>query len=126
MTRIINYRCGMMLLLAAMFLAEPAFAQKQERGFYKDVWMDGGVRLTSKKDLPVVRYLGLEMDNLLSAATKDLSARDTLAQARVVVGSELDENGHLLYPDGAPRFRMLYLNGGLATQHGRSLGESGR
>ncbi|MBQ0053736.1 MAG: hypothetical protein KBS89_04680 [Bacteroidales bacterium] len=122
----IHYRCGMLLLLAAMVLAEPAFAQKKERGFYKDVWMDGGVRLTSKKDLPVVRYLGLEMENLLSAATKDLSARDTLAQSRVVVGSEMDENGHLLYPDGAPRFRMLYLNGGLATQHGRSLGESGR
>ena len=52
----IHYRCGMLLLLAAMVLAEPAFAQKKERGFYKDVWMDGGVRLTSKRDLPVGRY----------------------------------------------------------------------
>ncbi len=113
-------------LLVAMVLAEPAYCQKKERGFYKDIWMDGGVRLTSKKDLPVSRYLGLEMENLLSAATKDLSARDTLAQSKVVVGSEMDENGYLLYPDGAPRFRMLYFNGGLATQHGRSLGENGR
>lgn len=42
------------------------------------------------------------------------------------MGSPEDENGILLYPDGEPRFRMIYVNGGLATQHGRSLGEDGR
>lgn len=116
------------LLLAALLLSlcHVANAQKREIGFYKDIWMDGGVRLTSKRDLPVARYLGLSIERLTSAATKDLNNRDTLAQKMVVVGSEMDENGILLYPDGAPRFRMIYLNGGLATQHGRSLGEEGR
>ena len=38
----------------------------------------------------------------------------------------IDENGILLYPDGAPRFRVVYMNGGRAKAHGGTLGEQGR
>ena len=47
-------------------------------------------------------------------------------QHKCFVGWEGDTNGALLYPDGSPRFRMIYVNGGLAGPHGRSLGADGR
>ena len=102
------------------------YARDNERGFYKDIFMDGGVRLTSKQDLPVARYLGLSIEKILSAPTGRLTANDTIFQSLAFIGSPEDENGLLLYPDGEPRFRMIYVNGGLATQHGRSLSEEGR
>jgi Uncharacterized conserved protein len=109
-----------------LFVSTISFGQDYAKGYYKDIFMDGGVRLTSKKDLPVARYLDLSIEKVLSAATKDLTNLDTLNQSMMIAGSSLDENGILLYPDGEPRFRMIYVNGGLATQHGRSLGEEGR
>lgn len=115
-------------LLAVILLSIPfiSFGQNHAKGYYKDIFMNGGIRLTSKRDLPAARYMGLSLEKLLSAATKDLTILDTLNQTRIIVGSEIDENGVLLFPDGEPRFRMIYVNGGLATQHGRSLGENGR
>ncbi|MBQ6300722.1 MAG: hypothetical protein IJK79_10180 [Bacteroidales bacterium] len=107
-------------------LAGPLSAQTGSEGYYKDIFMDSGIRLTSKSDLPVARYLDLKMERFISAVTKELTAVDTVLQYATIVGSPIDENGILLYPDGAPRFRMIYVNGGLATQHGRSLTPEGR
>ena len=45
-------------------------------------------------------------------------------QADKIVGTADDTNGALLYPDGAPRFRMIQTNGGSATRHGRTMGRS--
>lgn len=117
---------ALVFMLAIAACMADNYAQNPHSGYYKDIYMDGGVRLTSKKDLPVARYLGLSLEKILSAPTKELTAMDTLYQSLAFVGSPEDENGVLLYPDGAPRFRMIYVNGGLATQHGRSLGEEGR
>jgi hypothetical protein len=47
-------------------------------------------------------------------------------QHRCFVGTEMDSNGILLYPDGAARYKVVYVNGGLATRHGSSLGPDGR
>lgn len=107
-------------------LAGPLSAQTGSEGYYKDIFMDSGIRLTSKSDLPVARYLDLKIERFISAVTKELTAVDTVLQYATIVGSPIDENGILLYPDGAPRFRMIYVNGGLATQHGRSLTPEGR
>lgn len=114
------------MALVLLSICTAAGAQDNSKGYYKDIFMDGGVRLTSKKDLPVARYLGLSLEKVTSAATKDLTYLDTLMQNSMIVGSDIDRNGILLYPDGEPRFRMIYVNGGLATQHGRSLTEEGR
>ena len=96
------------------------------QGFYKDVFMDGGIGLTSRYFLPATRFLGLTIDYYASAATPKLSQKDTLFQASIFCGSEEDTNGWLLYPDGAPRFRVIYVNGGKAATHARSLTERGR
>ncbi|MCQ2138003.1 MAG: hypothetical protein MJY60_04790 [Bacteroidales bacterium] len=88
------------------------------RGFYKDVFMDGGVYLTSRTTLPAVTDL-LKWDmEYLATGEQDL-------QNGIMIGNEQDSNGALLYPDGEPRFRVIYVNGGAAS-HGNSLGAEGR
>lgn len=96
------------------------------RGYYKDVFMNGGINLTSRRDLPATRYLGLSLEYFASAATKEMTQTDTLLQANIFCGYDEDTNGWLLYPDGAPRYRMVYFNGGKAYAHGKSLTEAGR
>jgi len=87
-------------------------------GYYKDLFMDGGVRLSSRKELPAAELLGLSMEYL---ATSDANI-----QEKVIIGNESDDNGVLLYPDGGPRFRCIQVNSGKATRHGASLGREGR
>lgn len=101
-----------------------AFAQSADRsGFYKDIFMDSGIKLYDRTTLAAVDSLGLGMEVFLA---KKNDGKDTLMQHRCFAGWEEDRNGALLYPDGAPRFKLLYVNGGLAGSHGRSLGEEGR
>ena len=98
-------------------------------GYYKDIFMDGGIYLTSRHDLPAQEHLGLTMDYFVAPSKKEaklLTRQDTLQQTKIFCGSEEDTNGVLLYPDGAPRFRMIYVNGGQARNHSRSLGPNGR
>ncbi|NLX41405.1 MAG: hypothetical protein GXY75_05880 [Bacteroidales bacterium] len=115
-------------LLAVILLSIPfiSFGQNHAKGYYKDLFIDGGVLLSSYPDLPAANYLNLSVEIFNTSKNEDLNALDTLIQTLLFSGSEIDENGILLYPDGAPRFRMIYTNGGKATSHGRSLGEKGR
>ena len=102
-------------------------AQNNAKGYYKDIFIDGGLRLSSRADLPSARVLGLETEAFVSAKkAKEYTRMDTLLQEQCFAGSAIDENGVLLYPDGEPRFRLLYLHGGLAESHGKTLGERGR
>ena len=104
----------------------PEKADVKARGYYKDLFMDSGIGLTSRTSLPATSYLGLEMEYFASLATGKTIAIDTATQTAVFIGSDEDKNGNLLYPDGEPRFRCIYVNGGKSTQHGASLGEDGR
>jgi CubicO group peptidase (beta-lactamase class C family)/glutamine amidotransferase-like uncharacterized protein len=87
-------------------------------GFYKDIFMSSGKNLTSRKVLPAAESLGL--------AYEYYAGGDAFRQNHLLVGNDTDENGILLYPDGEPRFRMIYVNGGGATLHGKSLTKTGR
>lgn len=87
-------------------------------GFYKEIFMDGGVSLTSRKRLPAAETLGCTYEYY--------AGKNLVRQRELFVGSAKDTNGILLYPDGQPRFRMIYVNGGAATLHGKSLGDRGR
>jgi len=55
-----------------------------------------------------------------------LATSSSTFQNSIIIENDDDYNGYLLYPDGAPRFRTIYTNGGSATSHGNSLGEDGR
>ena len=121
------------ILLAALALsaALSAGAQDNTRGYYKDIFMDSGIMLNSRTDLPVTDLLGLSMEAFVStkhasSPPQHFTATDTLRQRELIVGSPMDENGILLYPDGAPRFRMIYVNGGKSANHARSMGEDGK
>ena len=78
--------------------------------------MDGGVNLSSRRDLPAADSLGLSYEYYAGENPED--------QNDVIGGNLQDLNGVLLYQDGAPRYRMVIVNGGRATKHGLSLGES--
>ena len=95
----------------------PKSAHRPE-GFYKDIFMDGGVNLSSRRSLPAAESLGLSYELY--------AGRDPDKQHSLFIGNSLDENGVLLYPDGQPRFRLIYVNGGGATAHGKSLKSDGR
>ena len=125
------------LIATAMLFAFVAISYAQERdkkennsyGYYKDVFMDAGINLTSKKDLPSTRFLGLSLEAFISAShdpVNELTIMDTIIQKEMICGNPWDENGILLYPDGEPRFRVIYMNGGRATLHGGSLTPKGR
>ena len=120
--------------LAAACNPEPEPAQELEpipenvpiQGFYKDIFMDGGISLTSRTSLPVSSYLYLTMEFFASGSdVEKMTAVDTAMQTAVMSHSDEDENGVLLYPDGSPRFRMIYMNGGKSGQHGLSLNSKG-
>lgn len=104
-------RVGVVILLAC------ASARATE-GFYKDLFMDGGAWLTHRTRLYAAESLSLDYEFI--------AVQDTLLLRHVMVGNAEDANGFLLYPDGAPRFRVIYTNGGDAGRHGLALTDSGR
>ena len=120
-----------LLLMGALFLVASSFSNKQKKnscGYYKDVFMDSGIHMIDRSDLPATRFLGLSMETFIAAPyyPSELTIMDTIIQKELMCGNPWDDNGILLYPDGEPRFRMIYMNGGLATRHGNSLTQKGR
>ena len=98
-----------------LWLAGVALATE---GYYKDVFMDGGTGLTHRTRLYAAESLGLSYEYL--------AREDTALLQYVMVANPDDANGCLLYPDGSPRFRLIYTNGGDAGTHGTAMGDTGR
>lgn len=97
------------------------------KAFYKDVFSDAGASLSKYKTMPVVDYLGLSYEYFYTESySSDHIAADIDKQAEVFIGTPEDLNGVLLWPDGEPRFRMLYENGGYSATHGYGLWAEGR
>jgi len=94
------------------------------RSFYKDVFLDAGIVLTSRKSLAAATYLGLSLEGI-SLPYSNPSEEDKALQTAIISGEPDDLNGRLLYPDGQPRYRLLFVNGGTPTSHGVYLGLSG-
>ncbi len=91
------------------------------KAFYKNVFLDAGIGLTSRKNLAAVTHLGLSLEcmSFSSQADKEL-------QNQIVEGETTDLNGRLLYPDWQPRYQLLFVNGGNAKTHAKSLTEGAR
>ena len=60
-------------------------------GYYKDIFIDSGFALKNWKTIYAVNALGLELENYMGG--------DIDIQNELIIGSELDANGILLYPD---------------------------
>lgn len=101
------------------------------RGYYKSLFVDAGYKLTNNyttSAIPAIKYLGLENDYEYISVT-DVNYSDT--QAAIFGGGTKgsvdwkDDNGIFLYPDGEPRFRTMYVNGGRSEDHGLSVTKKG-
>lgn len=105
------------------------------RGYYKTLFVDGGLGLThfvESSDLPWIKAMGLEND-CEYISVSNTKERDSLTQLGLLRAAPLgedatwsDRNGVLLYPDGKPRFRTIYSNGGSSERHGKALSQAGR
>lgn len=103
-------------------------ADVSARGFHKDIFQDSGCGLTTYLNLPAAPYLGLSMETMATsiAESKNYKSADSVFQYNLLCGSANDLNGVLVYPDGEPRYRMIYVNGGNAMTHSNSLLQEGR
>ena len=97
---------------------------EQNRSFYKDVFLDAGVALTSRRSLAASEYLGLSLEGICFSIWSP-DSKDATLQKAIISGDNNDINGRLLFPDGQPRYKLLFVNGGLSYDHGQSLGERG-
>lgn len=92
------------------------------QGFYKDVFMDAGAFLTTRNTLAAATYLGYSLESVSCSEEED----DKTWQNAIIAGDADDANGRLLYPDGQPRYRMIFVCGGDSRSHGQSLRLSSR
>lgn len=113
-----KWQARTILLIPILYLLThvTSFGQTGTEGFYKDVFIDGGVHLAAA---------GRSEADSLGLSYEYVQTEDSLNQNKVMVQNFLDDNGALLYPDGSPRFRLLYTNGGYGN-HGRTLTDVGR
>ncbi len=91
-----------------------------EDSFYKDIFLDAGISLTSRKTLAAADYLGLSLEGISFTSTVDIDL-----QKAIMTGDSTDVNGRLLYPDGEPRYKAIFVVGGSARNHGYTLGATG-
>lgn len=94
-----------------------AFTTESE-GFYKDLFMDCGTQLDKWHNSPGAGLMGL--------TTELFWTEDTSTQSSIMISSTDDDNGDLLYPDGEPRFRLIWSAGGWSVGHADDLGSAGK
>ena len=87
--------------------------------YYKDIFLDCGIGITTLDSLPAANMLNLKVERVGYSS-------DAERQNQIIAGDSTDWNGHLLYPDGSPRFRLFFMNGGSSLAHASSLGEASR
>lgn len=119
-------KLAVIITLVMLFSQHVCAAEKVKnnvpnRSFYKDVFFDCGVGLTSRDSLPAVQMLGWSIERCAFDG-----ADEAPMQNAIIAGDSTDWNGHLLFPDGEPRFKVFFMDGGSSLQHGSSLGEAGR
>ena len=115
----ISFPTGYRLLLPIMAFQYP---QVLNKAFYKDIFLDAGIGLTSRKSLYAASYLNLSLEGISFSRNYSLP-NEIEMQEKIISGDVGDENGRLLYPDGQPRYRLLFVNGGDSRMHGQSFND---
>lgn len=115
------------VLTASVCMAEPPVhfvrTDVPNKAFYKDLFMDTGIRMMEYRTLPVVDYLDLQYEYFFAPEN---TPENQILQDAAYCGNPEDLNGVFLYPDGEPRFRIVYVNGGYAGSHSLSYKAEGR
>ena len=104
----------------------PEAVDPAKRGYYKDLFMDSGIKLNCFTTLAAFPYLGLDFEYFATTVYYSDTAEDRANQQKFFAWADDDENGYLLYPDRQPRFRTIYVNGGELDGHATTLGADGR
>lgn len=91
-------------------------SRASDEGYYKDLFIDCGRHLLCPTP---------HAANHLKLSHERMRPRSVSEQNSLLISDKHDSNGVLLYPDGAPRFRAIYVNGGESKDHGRTLGQKG-
>ncbi len=97
-------------------------------GYYKDLFLDGGV-LMDTGIIPAASDLALSSEYIaidaLAIPFEDKVAEQNKIMVQTDDGDWQDDNGVLIYPDGEPRFRMIFTHGGQSHPHADTLGPDG-
>ena len=93
--------------------------------FYKDIFLDAGIGLTPRTFLYAADSLDLSLEGICFSRS-DARPEEYERQAAVLAGTPEDLNGRLLYPDGQPRYRILFVCGGSSRTHAASLDSASR
>lgn len=98
-------------------------------GYYKTFFIQKGLGASTHSCPPLIR----DLDNKLGLGYEYFEeGLGTWDQQKARTGEcfigvpGTDDNGRLLYPDGAPRFALMFINGGSASAQANGLGEEGR
>ncbi|MBN1984304.1 MAG: T9SS type A sorting domain-containing protein [Chitinivibrionales bacterium] len=105
-------------IVLLLMLSLISFATAALEGFYKDIFIDEGTRLRGPANIPSIEYIGSNHEWMRIDV-------DTALQNRIMFKSANDSNGRLLYPDGQPRFAVIYYHGG-SMSHSYDCGIEGR
>jgi hypothetical protein len=103
---------------AILMLSTYIITAKPIDGFFCDFFNDMGTGLGGTWAVPTVAFLGLREEGIKTSSNKTL-------QSSIMVENTNDVNGVLLYPDGQPRFALIYSHGGVMS-HSNDLQEKGR
>lgn len=129
-TATVTFSCGSGKATVTVFQDDPSVEKIRKdipnKAFYKDLFMDSGCNLSSYRTMPVVDYLSLDYEYFYTERESGATSSEIALQTKAYCGSSDDLNGVFLYPDGEPRFKIIYVNGGQAANHGNTLGEEGR
>ena len=115
---------GFRAILPTVSHFELLHAPVQNQAYYKDVFLDAGISLDSMKSLSAAEWLNLSLEGI-TLPYSNHTATDRALQEAIISGDSMDSNGRLLYPDGQPRYKLLYVIGGDSVAHGTSLGKEG-
>ncbi len=123
MKKIASIAIGILSLMSPLCLygQDTIRTDVPNRNYYKDIFFDCGIGLTSMDSLPAANLLGLSLERVGYNGMSDAALQNV-----IIAGDSTDWNGHLLWPDGSPRFKVIVLDGGNSQTHGQSLGEDSR
>lgn len=102
--------------LGTMLSCLPVAYANSSEGYHKQLFVNCGRHLLCPTP-HAAKHLDLSYEILRPRSTTD--------QNRHIQSSPTDQNGVLLYPDGAPRYQAIYVNGGESKDHGKTLGKVG-
>jgi len=109
----------------------------RNKAFYKDIFNDDGVGVYPNRGnlecfQEMVRrgfsyeYVEVKTNDTYVSSIANVPVAARNAMLKYYAGCDHDANGYLLYPDGEPRYKVIYVNGGWENTHAEAWTAQGR